>query len=170
MQEEWRPVVGQEGRYEVSSLGRVRSLLRRSQTGPDRILAPSMRSGYASVAFYDKGRQVHRVHVLVAEAFIGLRPPGHVVNHKNLDKSDNRACNLEWVTQRENIEHAREHGRIPPPLKGEAHASSRITEADVRRIRALAGTVSQRTLAREYGLTQPAIYKIIHRQAWVHVV
>ena len=107
MTEEWRPVVGFEKLYLVSNRGQVmrkvdRKLLKAQGTG----------SRYRAVALKNfdqcKRREVHR---LVAEAFLGVRP-GLVVNHKDHDRYNNCVDNLEWVTQAQNLAHAREAGRL----------------------------------------------------------
>jgi hypothetical protein len=68
--------------------------------------------GYPRVSLYVSGEQIQaNVHVLVLEAFAGPRPDGMVANHKNCIKTDNRAENLEWVTQSENVLHAYRNGR-----------------------------------------------------------
>ena len=109
--EEWRDVAGYEGRYQVSSMGRVKSLKRKfiDKIGRERyvkecILKPgSDRGGYLRVGLCADGkRKTFKVHRLVCEAF--HENPGNKpqVNHINEDKADNRACNLEWATAREN--------------------------------------------------------------------
>lgn len=109
----WKDVPGYEGLYEVSNLGRVKSLSRvvlkkglypfKSKT---KILKPTIDSyGYAKVAFYvDKSKKVFKVHQLVAMAFLNHKPNGHklVVNHINFIKDDNKLKNIEVITQREN--------------------------------------------------------------------
>lgn len=94
--EEWRPVKGAPG-YEVSSLGRVRGrtgkILRGSRAG----------AGYRTFAI---GHRVRRyVHHVVAEAFIGPRPKGHEVNHKDGVKANCAKDNLEYTTHAENQRH-----------------------------------------------------------------
>lgn len=109
--EEWRTVVGFEGSYEVSNHGRVRSLFR---TGPagytlmGRILKQSISSGYPFVALRDEtgAMKAPRVHVLVAQAFLGERPKGLVINHIDYNKRNNHVSNLEYVTHKENIHHS----------------------------------------------------------------
>ena len=114
--EEWRAVAGYEGLYEVSNLGRVRSL-DRIVTRPHpkdnhlcdykikgRMLMqlPST-NGYLFVHLYKDKRAVQQtVHRLVAEAFVPGYFDGAHVNHKDENKHNNRADNLEWVTRREN--------------------------------------------------------------------
>lgn len=108
-QETWRPVVGCEGRYEVSDLGRIRSLVRRSP----RILNPTVGThGYLLVNVYGSGerRRNRSVHQLVAEAFIGARPDGVDVRHLNGVKSDCRAVNLAYGSRSQNMIDLVEHG------------------------------------------------------------
>lgn len=120
--EVWRAVIGLEGRYEVSDLGRVRSLDREVITSHGvtrryrgRPLTPSVGNhGYLVVSV---GRRVKRtVHSLVAEAFIGPRPNGQEVRHKDGNALDCRAANLEYGTSRDNTADAIRHGtHVPPP-------------------------------------------------------
>lgn len=106
MAEEWRDVVGYEGIYQVSSLGRV---MRTSCRGvaKQRILCTIYHSRYMVVTLYKngKGKQM-LVHRLVAQAFIPNPDKLSQVNHKNGNRKDNRVENLEWVTAEENIMHS----------------------------------------------------------------
>lgn len=113
--EEWRPVLGYEGAYEVSSMGRVRSvdrLINHNYGGkrkkPGRVLRLRKNgNGYMRITLYVDGKErSHVVHRLVCEAFIGKRPDGKEVNHINGVRDDNRAENLEWVTKSENKKHS----------------------------------------------------------------
>src|SRR5689334_2397657 len=103
--EEWRPIVGYELSYCVSSLGRVRSLNPKGITKADGILR-SKGNGPYPVVMLNIGNCVQRkftVHKLVANAFLGQKPKGHEVNHIDGVKSNARASNLEYVTHKENI-------------------------------------------------------------------
>lgn len=102
--ENWRPVPGDEGRYEVSDLGRVRN----ARTG--RVLrAGRSSSGYLTVCL---GRDRSRaVHGLVARAFLGEPPAGHEVMHLDEDRTNPRLDNLRYGTRTENILHAVRSGR-----------------------------------------------------------
>lgn len=106
LQEEWRPVAGYEGAYEVSNTGRVRSLARLDSAGnrrQSRELAPATSNGYLYVNLSKDGKGTpHRIHVLVARAFIGERPPGLEVHHRDHDKQNNHVTNLEYVTPQVN--------------------------------------------------------------------
>src|SRR5690606_1107007 len=99
----WKPVVGYEGLYEVSSLGNVRSWNGRWSTGQAKAMKPTpIPGGYLTVALYlPAGRVTHLVHRMVAEAFHSR--DGHdLVRHLDGDKRNNRATNLAWGTPSEN--------------------------------------------------------------------
>ena len=104
-QENWLPVVGYEGLYEVSDLGRVRSL----RSG--HLLKMATNRGYPRVGLNKDGNaRAVRVHILVAAAFIGPRPDGQEVCHANGVKTDNRVTNLRYDTHAENNRDIVRHG------------------------------------------------------------
>lgn len=106
-QEMWLPVPipGSEDRYEVSSRARVRSV----KTG--RILkTPCTGKDYPMVEI--DGR-TYRVHILMAEAFLGPRPPGLIALHHNDIKRDGRICNVRFGTRSDNYADAIRNGRRP---------------------------------------------------------
>lgn len=95
--EQWRDIEGYDGMYQVSDLGRVRSL----KFGKVRVLRPGKhRQGYLQVALCQDGKQKSvYVHRLVAQAFIENDDESKTdINHINECKSDDRAVNLEWCT------------------------------------------------------------------------
>lgn len=120
-EEIWRPVVGFESAYEVSNLGRVRSLDRSwkqlSRHGKEyvhrrkgRVLRPGP-SNYGHLSVVLGRGNTRMVHALVLEAFRGPRPsPKHDSRHINGDPADNRLDNLVWGTRSENIRDAVAHG------------------------------------------------------------
>lgn len=126
-------------------------------------------AGYLCVNLWD-GSAYHASYVaaLVAEAFLGPRPAGFQINHKNGIKTDNRAGNLEYVTPSDNIRHAFRTGlKAPTILRGEAHGASILTSdqvADIRR-RVAAGEM-QSALAAEHGVSRKAVCDIVHRRRW----
>lgn len=98
MSETWKPIVGYEGLYEVSDLGRVRSIGHRISP---RVLKlhTRTRDQYVTVGLSkDKRRKVLKVHRLVATAFIGEPGVDNQVDHVNGNRSDNKAINLRWVS------------------------------------------------------------------------
>lgn len=109
--ERWLPVVGYEGLYEVSSLGRVRSLdrvtegkCRKRVAGVILSQAVTAGTGYLGVGLWRGGRQERwNVHRLVSEAFLGPRPEGMDTCHYDGDKSNNSASNLRYDTRGNNL-------------------------------------------------------------------
>lgn len=117
----WKDVVGYEGYYQVSNLGRVRSL-DRTLDSPNILTGGAVvRKGkllkqkrilgylYVHLCVHDE-RKMRRVHRLVAEAFIPNPDHKPQTNHKNGNKLDNRVYNLEWVTASENGLHSYANG------------------------------------------------------------
>ena len=109
-QEEWRPIPGYDGLYEVSNCGRVRSY-RHNRWG--RSETPKIICGdnghYLGVTLCKNGQNRQYIHKLVAEVFIPN--PNHLseVNHIDGDKRNNRVENLEWCSHKENMQHAADH-------------------------------------------------------------
>jgi len=114
MEEIWKPIKGYEGIYEVSSLGRVRSLARYIQIQDPRgshmrklqgrILTPhKMTNGYLGIRLSQDCKEENLlIHRLVALAFVSGYRDGLITNHKDRNRANNRADNLEWVTYQEN--------------------------------------------------------------------
>ena len=127
MKEIWKPVVGYEGLYQVSNMGRVKSLERKDclgRTVKERILKQAVtHDGYLKVGLYAGGKlKTLKVHRLVCEAFNDNRDEKPEVNHINENKTDNRACNLEWSTRTGNNNHGTRNERA---AKGIAKALSK---------------------------------------------
>lgn len=123
----WKDVVGYEGYYMVSNIGRILSLSRliRSELNPyfskPKIVQSCAKSnGYLVVSIYKEPQQrkTHHVHRLVAEAFCDNPQNKPHIDHKNADKKDNRAENLRWVTQAENNKNPLSSIKISRTLKG----------------------------------------------------
>jgi len=169
VQEEWRPVIGYERRYEVSNLGRVRSIARhvRARFGyrlmrGHVLVEQAQTSGYAKV-FLGRGNTKY-VHRLAAEAFIPNPDGKDEVNHLNGDKRDNAVVNLEWVTPSENMMHAFRTGLMP---RGEAmRAGKKLTAHEVRTIRRTGTMLPKATLAKKYGVCPRTIRDIMTRETW----
>ena len=103
MIEEWKDIEGYEGLYQISSLGRVKSL-NYKHTGKEKILEPiKNRYGYLQVNLWKNGKgKTNRVNRLVAESFIPNPEGKPEVDHINKIKTDNMVSNLRWVTSIEN--------------------------------------------------------------------
>lgn len=181
--ERWLPVVGFEGLYEVSDLGRVRSvdrvevyervlangrMVRISRHREGRMLRPgTVKSGHQLVAL-GRGRS-KLVHALVLAAFVGPRPAGHDSCHYDGDPANNRLSNLRWGTRAENVHDAQRHGTFRGGSgPGEASPRARLNDAQVRTIRA-ANDDQIAVLAAEYGVTRSAIRAVRSRKTWSHV-
>lgn len=118
MSEEWRDIPGWEGLYQVSTLGRVRSLDRYRNNHHNskakifgKVLKPvKPDQGYSWVTLQRNGaKKIKLVHRLVAETFLPNHEDSDVVNHKDYDSTNNKVCNLEWMTQKENVNYSRRH-------------------------------------------------------------
>lgn len=112
--EEWRPIPGFDGRYDVSSIGRIRSRARNWPAGP-RVMKPCIgrRNGlpYWHLILACSGRPLNlKVHKLVALAFLGTPKDGQVVRHKDGDSLNNCADNLEYGTRSDNNFDTVRHG------------------------------------------------------------
>lgn len=109
MKEIWKDIVGFEGLYQVSNLGRVKSL-NYHKSGKERVLKNRLgqiKTIYPHVGLYKNGTMKEcTVHRLVAEAFIANPENKEEVNHIDGNKCNNHISNLEWVTRSENAIHA----------------------------------------------------------------
>lgn len=114
MQEIWKDIAGYEGLFQVSNLGRVKSLPRKNVTKEKILNGGDNGDGYIRVSLSNKFYYVHR---LVADAFIPKIEGKDFVNHKDEVKSNNNVDNLEWCTNQENIIHSRAKLRHPNFLK-----------------------------------------------------
>lgn len=171
MEEQWKDVAGYEGLYEVSSLGRVRTLQSSPRLKSGECLSGGNTRGYRTVILCKGGKKTAMlVHRLVAFAFLGAPPDCHrpTVNHKNLEKADNRTENLEWMAHADNNRHA---APLIPHQKGTERPDAKLTEDDVRSIRAryIPHQVTLNQLAKEFGVSNPTIHAIIHRRKWSHI-
>ena len=166
-EERWLPVVGYEGWYEVSDLGRVR------RRGKSAALTPvSNGNGYFRVNLSVAGKsKLKLIHRLVVEAFIGPVEYGYETNHISGVTTDNRLVNLEIVTRSENVKHAYRIGLASN--QGENHPGSKLTDAMVREIRANCRTGipngRQTEYARRFGVSKRLIRFVLNGELWTHV-
>ncbi len=171
--EEWRPVVGYEGWYEVSSLGRVRRIAPAPGTRAGWIQKAYLHhTGYPTVTLSKDGILHHfTVHRLVALAFLGSPNPGYEVNHKDGNKTHCAVSNLEYVTRQENVRHGFILGlnKPLPRLRGEDAPWAKLTEQQVREIRSLKGSLTMEQIGKRYGVARTTIDHIFRGDSWKHV-
>ena len=160
MREIWRPITEANGWYEVSDLGRVRRAVPGKNTVVGRLLKPCPRyDGRVMVTLRLRGVTLERdIAYLVACAFIGPRPDGLEINHKNGHKADNRHANLEYITPSENIRHAVRNGRFGP---------TKLTPEQARESRS--SSESAMALAHKFGVCRNTIYGVKSGRVWSHV-
>jgi hypothetical protein len=169
-EEVWRDIPGYEGTYQVSNMGRVKSLPRQAplmcndgriitRTLKGRILTPCVnKRGYESLVLRHDGKnRTYEVQRLVALAFLGPRPEGHETRHLDGNRLNNRLDNLAYGTRSQNQLDVYDY-------RGYHH---RLTPANVLDIRArLAVGETGRALAREYKVRDSMISAIKHREVY----
>jgi hypothetical protein len=166
-EEEWRPVVGWDNRYDVSNLGRVR---RSWLNGASVLSQRSLRSAKPYVLLYKASRVARRpVDRLVIEAFVGFWDASFVIQHVDGDSRNCQLANLRYTAK----------NAIPPTaptrlrragLQGAANPNAKLTADEVRAIRgapAQFGLISR--LARRYGVMPATISKIRSGDSWAHI-
>lgn len=169
--EEWRDIKGWEGFYQVSNLGRVRSVDRVKKIVYTNRVSFTKFFGKILAPFYDKDgyekfcftsgsnkRATPSGHRLVCESFHENIDNKPLVNHKNGIKNHNYEWNLEWVTEQENAQHAYDNFLI-----GENHPKAKLTQAQAEEIRSLysTGNYSQESIGKMYGMKQTSIGQIL---------
>ena len=171
--EEWKDMLEHPEHFKVSNFGRVYS------KRTNKVLKTyTHKSGYAIISTKVGGRLgkafCFKVHRLVAEAF--LPPPdeylineasktkyGKVcVNHKDGNKLNNCAENLEWSSHSENIRHAIREGLLQKPPRSLESPITKVTEADIKFIRENYGKISKREIAKILGVGPTTVFDIAH--------
>lgn len=179
--EQWRDIPRWEGKYQVSDRGNVRSLDRVVIAfSPKGVLAERKyrgkqlavcvgKKGYALFCLVENTRKEYRYgHDLVAEAFIGPRPPGLEVCHGNNIRNDNTLCNLRYDTRSANAQDRHVHGTIIRNY-GEAAASAKLTNEDVWYIRKNFVKGEWSIAARELGVSPTTVSMAAKRISWPHI-
>lgn len=162
---EWRDVKGYEGLYQVSKTGLVRSVDRittgnRSRKIKGKILRPGTNGfGYLVVALCKDGKaRTKRVHRLVATAFIPCENENLYINHKDGNPQNNNVSNLEWCTQKENVQHAYDTGLNP--------STGILTASQIEYIQSVYKPYSREFgtggLSRKLGVHQSVVWNALH--------
>ncbi len=175
---EWRAVVGYEAFYEVSDDGEVRSLPRcvGARFGGTRIRKPKILAQFVYKKEYWKVRltdasgiqTMRKVHLLVAQAFLGPRPEGMYTLHRDDDRSRNCLSNIYYGTPRQNALDAVVNGKQKPGISlGEKHGSSRLKERDIPEILALrTAGVTFKGIAAKIGVAEMTIQDVCKGKNW----
>lgn len=173
--EQWRPVVGYEGFYEVSNMCRVKGLDRMVMRRGEIVRVAGVllkmhrhSAGYWVVDLRQLNvRHTKYVHRLVLEAFVGPCPEGEECRHLNGDRADARLENLAWGTRVEQAEDRRRHGTL---LEGETAPHARFTAADVRVMRTLsANGVTDKIIGMAFDAHPAQIAQITNGNRWKSV-
>lgn len=163
-------------RYDICTDGRVRNRT------TNRMMSIVKVKGYHKVGLCRGGGERQKlvsIHRIIWETFRGEIPSGLCINHIDGDKTNNRLSNLEVVTAQENTAHATRTGlvlsgdkhpaRLRPETRprGEKQYCARLTEADVRAIRASDQTLA--SMGRQYGVSSETIGAVVRRKTWKHI-
>ncbi|EAA7987469.1 endodeoxyribonuclease [Salmonella enterica] len=178
LSENAKDIPGYEGRYAVTSDGKVysHSKIVKGKSGSERLvkgrwLKPGVNSrGYMTchLAAQDGTSSSKSVHRLVAETFIDNPCNNGYVNHIDGNKLNNNVCNLEWVTSSENQLHAYKN-KLKEPVSGERHTNSKLTKYDVVEIKRLDSIGIKRCeIAKIFNVDKSLISLILNGKAWRH--
>ena len=173
-QEVFKPIKNYEQYYEVSNMGRIKSLPKRWSVGVKKetiLKAGHRKNGYDFVVLcVNKIKVYATIHRIVAKHFCENPNSYQIVNHLNGNKRDNRAINLEWTTQSGNVIHAFKTG-LKNGMKGEAHHNTKVKTSDILEIRNMykESNLSQFNIGIKFGLSQSQIGRIINNKRWSHI-
>jgi DNA-binding XRE family transcriptional regulator len=165
--EVWKDIKGYEGHYQVSNLGRVKSLKNNKE-----LIMTNVKSnlGYLRVKLSKDGKiKGFPVHRLVGLTFLDLINGKNEINHIDGNKKNNCLTNLEWCNRSENMRHADKTG-LRVMLKGKRNPKAKLTDEQIRLIRYERKGIQQKDIAKEFNIKQQTISKIINNKLWTHII
>lgn len=150
--ERWRTVIGWEGYYKVSTLGRVKSLARivvyrngQEHYQPTKMLKPAWNGNYYHVIFSrNRVETLYLVHRLVLETFVSPCPEGMECRHEDGDPTNNKLKNLSWNSHKKNIHDKFRHGTTTKGRSGGTHKLTGKTE-EIAKLKRYGWTVDEIT-------------------------
>lgn len=161
----WKEVKGFGGKYLVNEYGDLKSVIKRAGF-PKIVKGVISPHGYLWYSVYHSGRNLKRsAAALCAQAFIGDRPKGLTINHKDLNKLNNHFSNLEYLTNRANCLHAIANGRVNI---GTRHHNAKLNEHKAKFIY-LHPNASLGFLSKKYGICNHSITNVRIGKTWKHV-
>ncbi len=175
MIEEWKDVVGYEGYYQVSNVGRVRRIKWYRNTFPGKILKPCLkRKGNAYYKYVTLSRDnvvtTFAVHRMEAIVFLGLPIKNKdSVRHLDGNSLNNTITNLKWGTRSENSQDSIRHGTFVDNA-GSKHGMSKLKESLIPIIKQMSNSMTRRAIANHFGVSTSTIDGIINGKTWKHVV
>ena len=180
--EVWKDIKGYEGKYQVSSFGRVKGLQRKIwQPGKniyrnkrETILKQSLcgpKRKYYKVNIYNAGQQYTLlVHQLVLETFVGECPEGLECCHNNGISTDNRLENLRWDTRSNNYKDKVKHGTAPD-LKGEKHPRNKYSKESIIKVKKMLkdGGLTHKEIAKRTNVSKTVVSNVSAGNIWQHL-
>lgn len=166
--ENWKPIPEYEGVYEISNLGRVKSLPRNGTVKHEKIVAQKhTHLGRLEVGLNKRDKKkMFLVHRLVAKVFIENPENKPCVNHIDGNPLNNKVENLEWCTHSENMKHAFRTGLHS--LRGDKHNNRKLNSSDVAYIRFLGKLkIAHEDIAFAFGVCRPNITLILNNKIWI---
>ena len=164
--------------YRISDKGRIKVIDREVRVTNNKIairkekvmVSVITKFGYKRVGLTNQGRKkLFYIHVLVAKAFIKNQRNKKQVNHKDGNKINNIVSNLEWVTPKENTEHAFKNNLTKGNNLGEKNYFSKLTEIDILNIRQRKNE-SKKKISVDYAVNTKTIYNILTKKTWKHII
>lgn len=163
----WKDIPDYEGLYMVSSLGRIKSLIRKYITR-EWLLTPSPdSSGYPQIVLVkNRINKSRKLHTIVANVFCGQKPLGMEINHIDGVKTNNCCTNLEYCSRTDNLKHSFRLGLSNQ--KADKHHSRKLNSVQVKEIveKFKPHIYTRKMLANEYNISEASIKKILSKTNW----